>query len=465
MQSQSNAKRLMHILLLALLLAVGCNRSPQATPTGDVDDPLVGPTTPAAVQSGDRIKALGTVRPAQTLRLSFGAGGPVEAVPARVGLAVKAGDLLAELDTAALQLGLENAQAQVALQQAALDALQKGPSRAEIDRAEAAHKLQVAQAGTALRVAQLQLEQAKLSRPDAGVTVARAGQTQLELQLTQQRAHSPQAEVTVAAVNLARAQAGLATAQNEYRKALDRPWEPQEIRDALARGIQQAEWETQIAQARLDAARSALRAHALGLDLLAAQGDTVQAQLNQALDAQAAYTVTLALLATRVEEARRTLDALNAWTDPLLDPVAPESLAQAQALLRQAQLAVEQVQWQIGRTQVRAPFDGVISAVSVSAGEWAVAGAPVVEVIDTARWMVETRNVSELNIGRIRVGQEAEVHILALGEEIVHGQVDTISPVAVVQQGDTTFTLVVALESADLNLRPGMNAQVEIQAE
>jgi HlyD family secretion protein len=426
---------------------------------------LARSTTPAAVQSGGRIKALGTIRPAQTLQLSFGASGPIKAVPARLGLAVKAGDLLTDLDTAALQLELENAQAQVALQQAALDALRNGPSRAEIHRAEAAHRQQVAQAETALRVAQLQLEQAKVLSPEVAVTLAQVGQAQLELQLAQVRANSPQAEVTVAQTNLARAQDTLATAQNEYKKALDRPWEPQEVRDAFAKGIQQAEWEARIAQARLDAARSALHAHALGLDLLAAQGGTVQAQLTQALDAQAAYAVTLALLATRVEEARQGLDVLNAWTNPLLDPVAPEAVAQARARLRQAELAVEQVQWQIGRTQIRAPFDGVISAVSVSAGEWAAAGAPVVEVIDTTRWMVETRNVSELNIGRIQVGQEAEAQVLALGSSAVRGHVEAISPVAVVQQGDTTFTLIIALESTDLNLRPGMNAQVEILTE
>jgi hypothetical protein len=43
--------------------------------------------------------------------------------------------------------------------------------------------------------------------------------------------------------------------------------------------------------------------------------------------------------------------------------------------------------------------------------------------------------------------------------------VAAISPVAVVQQGDTTYTLMIELEPTDLNLRPGMNAQVEILAE
>jgi hypothetical protein len=38
----------------------------------------------------------------------------------------------------------------------------------------------------------------------------------------------------------------------------------------------------------------------------------------------------------------------------------------------------------------------------------------------------------------------------------------TISPVAVVQQGDTTYTLMIELEPTALNLRAGMTAQVEI---
>jgi hypothetical protein len=41
----------------------------------------------------------------------------------------------------------------------------------------------------------------------------------------------------------------------------------------------------------------------------------------------------------------------------------------------------------------------------------------------------------------------------------------TISPVAVVQQGDTTYTLMIDLEPTDLNLRPGMNVRVEIVTE
>jgi len=133
--------------------------------------------------------------------------------------------------------------------------------------------------------------------------------------------------------------------------------------------------------------------------------------------------------------------------------------------LRQAELSVAQLELKLQGAELRAPFDGVISAVYLHSGEWGGPGVPVVEIIDTTRWYVETRNVSELTIGQVQVGREAQVQVLALRGETLRGRVDTISPVAVVQQGDTTYTLMIELESTDLNLRPGMNAQVEILLE
>jgi HlyD family secretion protein len=157
------------------------------------------------------------------------------------------------------------------------------------------------------------------------------------------------------------------------------------------------------------------------------------------------------------------LEGLQAWENPLLDPPSAGEVAQTAARLRQAELAAEQLQWQTDRAVLRAPCDGVISAVYARPGEWSTPGAPVLEIVDTTRWYVETRNVSELNIGQVRVGQRALVQVLALDKAEVEGIVAAVSPVAVVQQGDTTYTLTIELAETDLNLRPGMNVQVEIR--
>jgi multidrug resistance efflux pump len=447
---------------LAVLAGFGCQArsTPPSTPT-----PAMSAYAQTKSVGTDRITALGTVRPAQALQLSFTTGGPIQDVSVRLGTEVRAGELLAELDTASLQLELQSAREEVTARRAALDALLSGSSTAAVERAEAEHAQQLAQAQVALRIAQLQLEQAKHQGQTLTVEIAGLGLQQATYQLEQACAQSPTPEVTIAQVNLARAQDVLARTQDEYRKALDRPWEPQEIRDGLTRAVQQAEWDVQLAKAHLEAAQNAQRAYQLDQRALGVQSDIADAQVMQALDAQAAYSVTLTLLATRVEQAQLAVEGLEAWTNPLLDPVSQQEIAQAEARLRQAEQAAEQVALQIKGAELRAPFDGVISAVHLRRGEWAMPGAPVVEILDTTQWYVETRNVSELAIGQVSVGQAATVQIIPFGGETLQGKVDTISPVAVVQQGDTTYTLMIALEPTDLNLRPGMNAQVEIQIE
>jgi multidrug efflux pump subunit AcrA (membrane-fusion protein) len=334
-----------------------------------------------------------------------------------------------------------------------------------VARAEAEHARQVAEAKIALRTAQLQLEQATHQDQEIAVDIAQLGVQQVAVQTQQVRAQSPTAEVAIAEIQVARAQDALARVQDEYRKALDRPWEPQSVRDGLVQAVQQAEWDLGLAKAHLDAAQSAQRAYQYSLDALDVQRSISRLQATQAMDAQAAYTVTLALHAAQIERAQLTLDALEAWTNPLLDPIAQHEIDQARARLRQAELAAEQLALQIEGAALRAPFDGVISAVNARPGEWAQPGAPVLEILDTTRWYIETRNVSELTIGQVRVGQRALVQVLALDKAEIEGTVDTISPVAVVQQGDTTYTLMIALEPTALRLQPGMNAQVEIERE
>jgi HlyD family secretion protein len=195
--------------------------------------------------------------------------------------------------------------------------------------------------------------------------------------------------------------------------------------------------------------------------VLDTQKEKAKIELDRQLNNRQSYQVTLAMLAAEVEAAQLELNALRAQRADYQDQT-DKTVTQAEARLRQAQLAVKRLERQVQDAALHAPFNGIISAVYLHRGEWAQAGAPVVEIIDTGRWRVETKNVSELDIARIKIGQEAIVRVMAFKNEAIKGKVLTISPGAVVQQGDTTYTLVIELEDTRLNLLPGMNAQVEI---
>lgn len=170
-----------------------------------------------------------------------------------------------------------------------------------------------------------------------------------------------------------------------------------------------------------------------------------------------ALTLTLqnAEAAVAIREAELNMVATNPQRSQ------PERVIAA-AQLQQAQIARDQLLLQLANAVIDAPFDGVVSAIHAQPGEYANAGQPVIEVIDTSRWRVETQNVSELNISRIAIGQPVEVRVIVLPDQILTGKIITIDPVAVVQQGDTTYTLYIELEATDLPLLAGMNVAVAI---
>ena len=157
MKHQSRIIKLI-TFVLAVLLLTGCQNDSTSSPT-PVD--ALGALGSSDLAVKENLSALGTIRPAQRLQLSFGASGPVRAVLVRLGTEVKEGDLLATLDTTALELEMQSAQQEVALWQAALDGLINGSSATLVARAGAQHAHQVAHAEIALRMAQWRLYEAE----------------------------------------------------------------------------------------------------------------------------------------------------------------------------------------------------------------------------------------------------------------------------------------------------------------
>jgi HlyD family secretion protein len=233
-----------------------------------------------------------------------------------------------------------------------------------------------------------------------------------------------------------------------------------DVQDAYSRtyweneGLRQRAIE--VPQAKKDAEASAWR-----------QVEDAEAAMEQARLAyeQAASRTSQPLLEAEVDLAWLELQGLQDWENPYTTTVPASAITQAEARLRQAELAVERLELQLQAAVLRAPFDGVISAVYLHVGEWGAPTVAVLEVVDTSRWYVETRNVSELRIGQVRLGQEAMVHINAFPDSELSARVSAISPVAVVQQGDTTYTLILELAPTDLQLWPGMTARAVIRTQ
>jgi RND family efflux transporter MFP subunit len=84
---------------------------------------------------------------------------------------------------------------------------------------------------------------------------------------------------------------------------------------------------------------------------------------------------------------------------------------------------------QLQRTEVRAPFDGIVSDRKVSAGDTAQVGKELVKVIDPASMRFEGL-VSADNIGAVRPGQAVSFRVNGYPDQAFTGKVRRINPAA-----------------------------------
>jgi HlyD family secretion protein len=235
--------------------------------------------------------------------------------------------------------------------------------------------------------------------------------------------------------------------------------------------VQQALANVQAATSALAAARAnVIKAGAL-VDDAKAKVDRRVVMLGQnatsAEDLETAQTTYKAALADR--------DALTAQQQSSEDGVAvaqaqlkvARSLVAAnQAQAKALTAALESAQIDLNHTSITAPVDGVVVSRNVDVGQTVAASlsAPTLFLIaqDLTKMQVDT-NVSEADIGRVRVGQPASFTVDAYPGRSFSGAVTSIRQAPINVQNVITYDAVLGVGNTDLALFPGMTANAKIR--
>jgi RND family efflux transporter MFP subunit len=106
---------------------------------------------------------------------------------------------------------------------------------------------------------------------------------------------------------------------------------------------------------------------------------------------------------------------------------------------------------QLERTEVRAPFDGIVSDRKVSAGDTAAVGKELMQVIDPASMRFEGR-VSADSIGQVSAGQRVNFRIHGFADADFAGKVTRVNPAA----NATTRQVEVLVRFEDPKQKPGV---------
>ncbi len=146
--------------------------------------------------------------------------------------------------------------------------------------------------------------------------------------------------------------------------------------------------------------------------------------------------------------------------------MAQVTLDEASVLQHQAALQAAQVN--LDYTDIVSPVDGTVVARNVDVGQTVAASfqTPTLFLIaqDLTKMQVDT-NVSESDIGRVRVGQPASFTVLAFPNTTFQGQVSQVREAPITVQNVVTYDAVISVSNPKLLLLPGMTANVRIITE
>jgi HlyD family secretion protein len=259
----------------------------------------------------------------------------------------------------------------------------------------------------------------------------------------------------------------------------------------IAAKVKQAEGALEMAQAKYEQAQIGenLQGEVSESQIEMAKGVLAQAQAN--LDAMTATWERVQKLYEKGSVSEQKRDEVRAQYEAALGAVAQAQGALASAIagekqvqiresdvravvgaLRQAEGAYEEAMAYLENCTLKAPCDGTITLRTMDAGEMVNAGTPVFTITDLANTWVQI-NVPEDKIGRVKLGQEAEVRVDSFPGEVFKGTVTWISDVgefavkkAVNEQYEhdiKTFKVKIAIPNQELKLKVGMTAVVNIK--
>jgi len=128
------------------------------------------------------------------------------------------------------------------------------------------------------------------------------------------------------------------------------------------------------------------------------------------------------------------------------------------------QSALLSAQSQFRKTLVIAPFAGVIGKIDIERGQTVNSTIVAVSLISASKYQIEA-NITEIDIGKVGIGNQAVLTLDAYGSAVPFGaKVSVIDTSATVVDGVTTYkTILEFVGPIDSNIRPNMTANIDIQ--
>jgi len=342
----------------------------------------------------------GPIRTLDDVDVGSKLAGRIVAVSVQEGSRVRAGQVVARVDSASLTQQIMQAQAGVA---AALSGKQQATIQAQVSPQQSMAAIRQAEAGVAQAQAQLDLVQAGARSQDVArsrETVNSAKSAMDKAKVDLDRAKKLYAGDAISKADVDAAQLGYDTALSTYRSAL-------EAYDAIVEGARPQE-------------------------------------IRQAQEA--------------VRQAQEQLRLARA--NSVNDDIKKQQVAQADAQLRQAQATLRLAQQQLMEASIISPIDGYVTGKPAKVGQVVSPGTVVASIVSLDGVYFEGQ-VPETEIANVQVGQTATITLDAIPGRTFSGSIIAIDPKA--ESLGRLFAARIALQNSGNAVKPGMFGQAVLK--
>ncbi len=171
-----------------------------------------------------------------------------------------------------------------------------------------------------------------------------------------------------------------------------------------------------------------------------------------------------AINAAEVQQGRANLKLAQSKYDRAVDLaksnfISGQAKDEAENNLRVAEAGVALAEAKPAKTEIKAPFSGIIGLRVVSVGDYVKEGADVVNLESIDPLKVDFR-VPEIYLKQVKVGQSLQVQLDALPGKTFEGSVYALNPL--VDAAGRSIVIRAIVRNPDTSLRPGMFARVRL---
>jgi len=154
----------------------------------------------------------------------------------------------------------------------------------------------------------------------------------------------------------------------------------------------------------------------------------------------------------KLEDAQQSLDMAKKFN--------PFDVVSQENTVKQKEAALADAQKSLSDCYVRAPFGGIVANIDVERGD-SVSGSTAVATVITKQQIAEI-TLNEIDVAKIKTGQKATLTFDAIPDLSVAGEVAEINILGAVSQGVVSYTVKIALGTQNEQIKPGMSVSADI---